>query len=378
MQEGLRELVVCSLEPWDEVWRRNQFLVRELLDLYPSLEVLFVDPPLDLLRHRGRWEAHQRRGLRPIGSSGGLWRLQPLKLLPRVVGPFADKSLARQLYHAVGELGFTRPVLWINDSAYAMLLGQTSWPTLYDITDDWLLTQFTSRRDGARLRRREELLLRESDAVVVCSNELARSRGAVRDVVLIPNGVDVARFQTPRPRPADLPSTPVAVYVGTLHEERLDVDLCLELARRLPETNLALVGPDALPTRESARLSAQPNIHLLGPRPHDDVPAYLQHGDVIVVPHVITPFTASLDPIKAYECLAVDTPTVATPVAGFHRLERHLRLASRAEFVQAVAETLRDPPPRQGRPLPPTWRERAEQFALVLEGISQGASVVDG
>ncbi len=40
---------------------------------------------------------------------------------------------------------------------------------------------------------------------------------------------------------------------------------------------------------------------LLGARPSADVPAYLQHADVLVVPHIVTPFTDSLDPIKLYE-----------------------------------------------------------------------------
>ena len=50
------------------------------------------------------------------------------------------------------------------------------------------------------------------------------------------------------------------------------------------------------------------------------MPGYLQHADVVIVPHVVSPFTESLDPIKAYECLAVGRPTVATPVPGFREL----------------------------------------------------------
>ena len=42
------ELVVCSLEPWDEIWRRNQLVVDGLLRRHPRLRVLFVEPPHDL------------------------------------------------------------------------------------------------------------------------------------------------------------------------------------------------------------------------------------------------------------------------------------------------------------------------------------------
>ncbi|MGI8759162.1 MAG: glycosyltransferase, partial [Acidimicrobiales bacterium] len=101
-------------------------------------------------------------------------------------------------------------------------------------------------------------------------------------------------------------------------------------------------------------------------RPYDDVPAYLQHADVIVVPHVVSPFTESLDPIKAYECLAVDTPTVATPVAGFRDRAGDIVVAPRERFCDAVRTALAEPQTRR-RAAPPSWRERAEQFASVLE-----------
>ncbi|HXY26764.1 MAG TPA: hypothetical protein VEH82_00615, partial [Acidimicrobiales bacterium] len=71
---------------------------------------------------------------------------------------------------------------------------------------------------------------------------------------LIPNAVDVARFRTPRERPADMPAAPVALYPGTLHEDRLDIDLCIEVARALPELDLVLVGPDCLSPTSRRRL----------------------------------------------------------------------------------------------------------------------------
>ena len=53
---------------------------------------------------------------------------------------------------------------------------------------------------------------------------------------------------------------------------------------------------------------------------HTTVPAYLKNADVLVVPHVVTGFTDSLDPIKVYEYLAAGLPVVSTPVAGFREI----------------------------------------------------------
>jgi glycosyltransferase involved in cell wall biosynthesis len=364
-------LVVCSLEPWDEVWRRNQFLVRELLALDPDRRVLFVEPPFDRVHElrRGSGRRHHR-GLRPVDGEGRVVRVEPVKVWPRAAGPFATRSLRRQVRAAARSLGFVAPTLWVNDPAYAGLASATGWPAVYDVTDDW-----TEAGDGeratARVRADEAVLAGEVGAVVVCSEGLAASHAGAPGLELIPNAVDAEHLTAPVPRPRDLPAGPVAVYVGTLHEDRLDVDLVVSLAGAVPGLAVALVGPDALGEAARARLVSA-GVALLGSRSYADVPGYLQHADVVVVPHVVSPFTESLDPIKAYECLAVGRPTVATPVAGFRGLGGPVRVAERDEFVLAVSRVL-----GEGRvdadPRPvPTWAERGAAFDAVLRRVAGG------
>ena len=362
---------MCSLEAWDQVWRRNQFLVRELLARDPALRVLFVEPAVDVLHGPSRRGHLSGTGLHRVPGHDRLWRLRPVKVVPRVAGPLADRLLVRTIQRAAARLGFVHPVAWINDATYATLLDSVSWPAVYDVTDDWLLASLTPRQ-RARLRACDRRLLDDAAAVVVCSPALAASRRDTAQLVVIPNGVDIEHFRAPRPRPADLPAEPTAVYAGTLHEDRLDVGLCLDVAAELPWLQLCLLGPNALTASSIALLSARPNIHVLGARPYGDVPAYLQHAGVIVVPHVVSPFTDSLDPIKAYECLAVDRPTVATPVAGFRELTGDVDVAEREVFPAAVRTAFEEGARRQARRAPPTWSQRAEQFDAVLQGAASG------
>ena len=263
----LRELVVCSLEPWDDVWRRNQFFVDALLRRNPSLRILFVEPPADPLHDLSNRHRPGGRSEKAIRADGRLVTFRPLKPLPRRLGGISDAALQRQVLGAARRMGFTRPVLWINDVTYAPLIAQTGWPSVYDVTDDWLLAPF-GPRELERLRTTRRDRPRRRDEVVVCSPALAETRGAGRDVALIPNGVDVEHFRRPRPRPADLPSPPAAVYVGSLHEARLDVELLEELARSLETLQVVLVGPDSLddelaasarsPCRTSTSLARDP------------------------------------------------------------------------------------------------------------------------
>jgi len=360
-------LVVCSLEAWDDVWRRNQFFVRELLAADPDLRVLFVEPAFDVVheRRRGAGRSHAR-GLRPVEGEGRIVRFEPVKWLPRRFGPAADDWRDAQVLDAVSQLGFRAPRLWVNDPSYASLADRVDWPAVYDITDDW--TEVADTAEAQKVRAWESRLFDRCEAVTVCSRGLLESRKPLRgDLELIPNAVDVEAMQRPRPRPDDLPSGRVLVYVGTLHTDRLDIELTARLAREVDDASVVLVGPDALDDVARASLDAA-GVLRLGPRPYGDVPAYLQHADVVIVPHVVSEFTESLDPIKAYECLAVGTPTVATPVAGFRELEPPVHVAGAGDFVDLVRTMLAVGPdvlPQQVG----NWTERAWAFHEVLEQL---------
>lgn len=366
-----RELVVCALDAWDAVWIRNQPLTDALLRRHPNLRVLYVEPYADPLYNLARGHLPVRPRMAALGDGRRLHTLRPLKPLPRRCGSLSDRILMRQVVFAARRLGFTHPTLWLNDVTYAPLISRMGWPTVYELSDDWLLAPFPPR-EISRLRALDALALACADEVVVCSPGLASTRGRRRNVTLVPNAVDLEHFRRPQPRPFDMPAAPTAVYVGTLHEARLDVDLVIELARSRRELSVVLVGPDRLTTAARRRLLGEPNIHLLGPRPQTEVPGYLQHADVVFIPHLANPFTESLDPVKAYECLAVDRPTVATPVAGFRELAGSLTVTPRESLVAAVAAALSGEARSSAGSVVPTWDDRAAVFESVLARAAGG------
>ncbi|MWB97260.1 glycosyltransferase [Agromyces seonyuensis] len=376
-----RLLVVVSLEAWDEVWRRNQYLVDGLLRADPDLSVLFVEPPVDPA-HDARSGRRPRTGsgVRSIpGYAGRLRAFEPTKWLPRAAGPLADRLLRRSVRRVVRRLGAVRPLLWINDPRWAGLRAETGWSTLYDVTDDWTLAD-RPPRERARLLDGDAALVAEAEAVVVCSPALVASKGASRPVRLIANAVDLARARTPHSRPADLPDGPVALYAGTLHEDRLDVDLVVETGRALAAAGalLVLLGPVALGEANRARLEVEAGIRLLGSRPGSAVAAYLQHAEVLVVPHLVDEFTGSLDPIKRYEYRAAGRPVVAAPVAGFVEAdgEPGLVVASGDGFTSAVVRSALAGTPSLEFDDVPDWSERAAAMAAVLGEIEGARGVV--
>ncbi|WP_448811687.1 glycosyltransferase [Agromyces bauzanensis] len=372
----MTDLVVVSLEAWDDVWRRNQHLVAGLLRGDPTLRVLFVEPPADPTHDlRSRRRPSFGRGIREIPdvAPGRLFTVRPVKWLPRRVDPGADARLARAVMRAAASVGMRAPVLWINDPSAATLADRSGWPMLYDITDDWL-TADRSTGERERVAANEARLLTTAREVVVCSTELERRKGAHRPVVLIPNAVDVDAYRRPVSRPGDLPHGPVALYLGTAHPDRIDVDLCEATARALGDVGtLVLVGPNLLSAEHVRRLSDAGAV-MLGPRRRDDVVGYLQHADVLIVPHVVTSFTDSLDPIKLYEYQAVGRPVVSTPVAGFRDADDpRITIADHEAFVAAVVAAVPAStwlPVGAERPVP-DWSERVVAMGEVLLRLGQ-------
>ncbi|QJW35971.1 glycosyltransferase [Cellulosimicrobium protaetiae] len=364
------DVVFLSLERWDDVWRRNQYLVAELCRADPTARVLFVEPAADPLHRLSRRSTPRPgRGLRAAPdldgiASGRVLLHEPTKWLPRRVDPHVDARLARSVERAVARAGLRRPVLWVNDPSGAAVVRRTGWPALYDVTDDWLAAD-RSPAEHARLVDDEATLLDRCAEVTVCSTGLVARKGTVRDVTLVTNGVDLDRYRAAHERPADLPAGRVALYAGTVHPDRFDVPLLLATARALAgRASVVLVGPVVdLAPHEHAEL-ARAGVVVLGPRPWTTVPAYLRHADVLLVPHVVDAFTDSLDPIKLYEYRAVGRPVVSTPVAGF-RDDPQVRVADAGSFPAAVRAALDDaPPPRVARldddpPDVPTWRGQA-------------------
>lgn len=375
----MTDLVVISLENWDEVWRRNQHLVAGLLRSGMVRKVLFVEPPVDTLHQvrKGRRPEVSGTGLRRIrldGAQGELWALRPRKVLPRKVDRLGDRRRARSVATIARKLGLGRPVLWVNDPGGAEVLDETGWPTLYDITDDWLVAD---RPDPelARLRRQEAGLFAACQEVVVCSEGLLETKSLQRGVVLVQNAVDLEPYRTRQRRPSDLPPGPVALYLGTVHRDRVDVDLVARTATTLKERGsgtVVLVGPAPLPRPDLDRLQAA-GVTMLGPRPSDEVPAYLQHADVLIVPHVLTDFTDSLDPIKAYEYRAARRQVVSTPVRGFtDGTDPLVNAVPSTHFPGAVADAAAAPVAWTSD-LPtdiPSWERRVAEMAAVIKRVS--------
>jgi UDP-galactopyranose mutase len=109
-----------------------------------------------------------------------------------------------------------------------------------------------------------------------------------------------------------------------------------------PDWSFVMVGPVVKISEED--LPKQRNIHYLGGKTYDQLPAYLSGWDVALMPFAMNESTQFISPTKTPEYLAGGTPVVSTPIKDVVRhygeLEGVKIASTPEEFVAACEEAL--------------------------------------
>jgi len=285
-----------------------------------------------------------REWLRPLRQAGeNLWVLAPV-MLPvggsGWLGRLNRRMTVWAIRRAMRRVGIERPVLWAsvpNAADYIGELGERA--VVYYVTDDYSLWP---GGDAARIQDADRRLTEQADLLLPCSEPLLAShRTPTAETVLLPHAVDLEHFavEPAPPEPPDMADIPRprACFFGLIYE-KIDLGALADLAARIPELHLVLIGPVKT---DVARLAAMPNVHFLGPRPYEDLPAYLHAMDVIVVPYVLDEETLKKGPLKIRECLAVGKPIVARAIPALRAFAPPIHLyEDTAGFVDAVRQAL--------------------------------------
>jgi UDP-galactopyranose mutase len=197
------------------------------------------------------------------------------------------------------------------------------------------------------LLERERALLARADVVFTGGHSLYEAkRGRHPNVHAFPSSVDVAHFRRARarlPEPPDQASIPhprIGHYA--VLDERLDIDLVAAIADARPDWQIVLVGP--VVKIDPASLPRRPNIHYLGGKRYEELPAYLSGWDAAFMPFALNESTRFISPTKTPEYLAAGKPVVSTPVTDVVRTYGERGLVQIADtpagFVAALERIL--------------------------------------
>lgn len=336
-ESGKPTLLCFSHLRWDFVFQRPQQLMSRFADEMP---VVFWEEPIEigeretpLLRVRMAENYPNVRLVVPH-IPANLDEAQRTATLKRLLDAYTA-GLSRPIvawYYTPMMLPFSRDV----DATV----------TVYDAMDE--LSKF--RFAPANLLELEQELLTRADLVFTGGSSLFEAKKDRHDSVhLFPSSVDQSLFGKARralPEPEDQAGIahPKFGFFGVI-DERFDTDLLDKAAGMRPDWSFVMVGPVVKISEDD--LPRRPNIHYLGAKKYEQLPAYLSGWDVALMPFAMNESTQFISPTKTPEYLAGGKPVVSTPVKDVVRHYGHLEgvaIAGTAEEFVSACERMLDLP----------------------------------
>ena len=220
---------------------------------------------------------------------------------------------------------------------------------IYYCVDDW--SKFHNL-DRAWLEAKERELLQRADIVFTPARYLAKKcRGIAGDRVHhVPHGVEYAKFRAALSASTLVPSDivalphPIVGFYGNLYPW-IDFGLIESLAKQRPAWSFVIIGPEFCDVSD---LKTLPNVHFLGRREHNDLPAYCAGFNAAMIPYDVgNPRMASVNPVKTRELLAAGVPVVAADIPELHGFGDRVKVCRTLEewiaaLEEQVARTDRD------------------------------------
>ncbi len=319
-------------------------------------QVAFISDPLSpfhfLKKDRSlnlqRFEIYRRGGL--SAYQGKLWAYLPLAAFVPWNYPFFRSPLVFKnwpqltcpnLLHTVRRHGFGKvDLLYFDNSIQPFWLDKIKYKkSLFRIVDNYsACKKYTSCNRVA-----EKKLAEGVDLILYSAAKLKSyiTEFQVKSARFFPNGVDFAHFNRPRSAPPldykEIPR-PRVVYVGEM-ETRFDYDLVKAAARRLPAYSFILIGNNAGLRNFFQEMT---NVYLLGPKPYEELPVYLQYSDVGIIPYNLKKHKKLIDfvnPLKLHQYFAAGLPVIAARGSELENMQTSAHLyENEDQFVQALRE----------------------------------------
>ena len=353
---SLPDLVCFAHLHWDFVWQRPQHLLSRFAQqgrVYYVEDAFYhaddlIEPHMEVKERQNGVKVlvvHLPQHLRADEAAADQAQFAVLSQF------FAENSVKQYVFWyytpmALGKSRLFAPVL-----------------TVYDCMDE--LAQF--KFAPPELRQREQELFKKADLVFTGGQRIYESKCKQHnDAHAFPSSIDKQHFgQARNPKtvePADQAGIahPRIGFFGVV-DERLDIDLLGQLATNHPEWQFVIIGP--VVKIDPATLPHNANIHYLGGKNYQELPAYLRGWDVATLLFARNESTEFISPTKTPEYLAAGRPVVSTSIRDVVRPYGDLNLVQIADdpktFGQAIARAL-----VQGKDA--DWRTRTDRYLATI------------
>lgn len=296
-----QSLVCFSHLRWDFVYQRPQHLMSRFAK---NFRVFYVEEPffdaqqdvLEVSRPATNLcvvTPHLKKGLPEEDASAS-----QKELLARF---FIDNEIVHYSFWY-----YTPMALGISDHFNPLLV-------VYDCMDELAAFRFAP----PLMKDRENELFRKADLVFTGGYSLYEAKKHKHpDVHPFPSGIDAEHFSQARiyaQEPADQRAIPHPRigYFGVI-DERMDLNLIESIAARKHDWHIVMIGP--VTKISTDMLPKLPNIHYLGMKSYEELPAYISGWDIAMVPFAHNESTRFISPTKTPEYLAAGKPVISTPI----------------------------------------------------------------
>lgn len=272
-----------------------------------------------------------------------IWIVVP-HLTPSSSTEEVNQKQKNQLHSLIYTKSIDHYILWYY-SPMALSYGEYLSPKIivYDCMDELSAFKFAS----PKLKYYEDKLLQKADIVFTGGHSLFEAKKHKHHHIFsFPSSIDKQHFIAARNKkeePQDQKSIPYPRlgFYGVL-DERIDLELIDKMAVMRPEWQFIFIGPivkidpDSLPKRN--------NIYYLGMKDYQDLPSYLAHWDIALMPFALNESTKFISPTKTPEYLAGGKPVISTAIQDVVNSYAHIDLVhiahSPAEFIKAAENIL--------------------------------------
>jgi UDP-galactopyranose mutase len=327
------DLVCFSHLRWDFVYQRPQHLLKRCAR---DRRVFFVEEPV-FDNDSMRIDIHEREmGVRVVVPH------LPEGLRSEIATTAVMKEMIRRLFL---ENGVHEYIFWYY-TPMALKFTEHFSPvvSIYDCMDE--LSAFKGAHSLLQVLERK--LFERVDLVFTGGQSLYEAKRNLHKAVYpFPSSIDISHFQQARRMegdPADQASIPHPRlgFFGVL-DERFDVALLDNLAKARPDWQFVMIGPVVKIHPES--LPGRANIHYLGSKKYEELPAYVAGWDVALMPFARNEATRFISPTKTPEYLAAGKPVISTSIRDVVRPYGESGLVhiadSANEFIEAAEKILR-------------------------------------
>ena len=341
-------LICFSHLRWDFVYQRPQHLLTRFSETF---NVYFVEEPI--------FDSEGDAYISFSKRKEKLWIGVPH--LPANLNQSEINQLLEDLMHKfLKKEDMSKFIFWYY-TPMALMFSESFVPHLivYDCMDE--LSQF--KFAPPELKILEVKLLERADVVFTGGVSLYEAKKSQhQNIHPFPSSIDREHFIKGRRKnlePSDqkkITGTKLGFY-GVI-DERFDLELIESIAQMRPEWQIILLGPVVKIDPES--LPKRSNIHYLGPKEYQDLPAYLSGWNVALLPFLLNDATKYISPTKTPEYLAAGKPVVSTAIRDVvnpYGVKGLVKIAYNAsEFVSAVEDHLKTPHEK--------WLPRVDQFLV--------------